>query len=225
MRRLQTASLSKNILDALAEYVQEEGLRVGDRLPAEREIADQLGVSRPLVREALGRWAALGVIETLNGRGTYLRAAVAPGTTHLILSVPEEQETLLQTLELRRALETEAAALAAERATPEQMSELWQLLEAVETAYAKVGDAPDEDWAFHQAVYYAAHNPLFLQLIQAVMTLFHRFWENPLGRPDFGRRGLRHHRTLVECIAARDASGARAAVGGIIEVLREDLTA
>jgi DNA-binding FadR family transcriptional regulator len=223
MRRLQPASLSQNILDALAEYVQDEGLKPGDRLPAEREIADRLGVSRPIVREALGRWAALGVVETLNGRGTFLRAAVAPGTTHLILSVPGEREALLQTLELRRALETEAAALAAERATAAQVAELWQLLEAVESAYDRVGDAPEEDWAFHQAVYRAAHNPLFLQLIEAVMGLFHRFWENPLGKPDFGRRGLRHHRTLVECIAAKDPAGARAAVSGIIEVLREDL--
>jgi GntR family transcriptional repressor for pyruvate dehydrogenase complex len=223
MRRIQSNNLSQNSLDSLAEFVRDTGLKPGDRLPSERELADNLGVSRPIVREALGRWAALGVIETRNGRGTYLKQSVGPGSTHVVFTMAGERQALLQVLEVRQALETEAAALAAARASEEQVDELWRLLEAVEEAYDRVGDAPDEDWAFHQAVYRAAGNPLFLQFIDGVVTLFHRFWENPLHQPDFARRGLPYHRTLVERIAARDPEGAREAVRKIIGITGEDL--
>lgn len=223
MRRIQPISTTDSVLASLAEYIEESGLSVGDRLPAERDIAQQLGVSRPMLREALGRWSALGLVETRNGRGTYLRAPISARSRHVVLTVDPERQTLLQTLELRRALETEAAALAAERATPEQVAELERLLAAVEAAYERVGDAPAEDWAFHLAVYQATGNPLFAQFIEGILAMFHRFWENPLQRPDFARRGLAHHRTLVERIRDRDPQGAREAVLSILQVLQEEL--
>lgn len=225
MQRLKPVSLSSNILEALVAYVQEMGLRPGDRLPAERIIAETLGVSRPIVREALGRWAALGVVDTLNGRGTYLRVAVSPGQTHLVLTLPAERDRLLQILEVRRALETEAAGLAARRATPAEVVELRRLMALVEQAYASQGDAPQEDWAFHRAVYRAAHNDLFIQFIDNASDLFHRFWENPLRVPDFARRGLPFHHDLVEAIARRDPGAAKACVEAIIRVTEEDLSA
>lgn len=223
MRPRESRQNSNGVLEGLASYIRSSGLQVGQRLPAERELALQLGVSRPLVREALGRWAALGVVETINGRGTFLRAPVTLRAEYLVVSVNVERRTLLETLEVRRALETEAAALAAERATPEQIDRLDTLLVAVEQAYERVGDAPDEDWAFHQALYEASGNPLFLQLIQGLLTMFHRFWENPLNKPDFARRGIRYHRDLVEQVRARNPDGARAAVLQIINVLQEEL--
>ncbi|HWG85874.1 MAG TPA: GntR family transcriptional regulator, partial [Deinococcales bacterium] len=60
---MQSNTLSQNALDALAEFVRDSGLQPGDRLPSERELSENLGVSRPIVREALGRWAALGIVE------------------------------------------------------------------------------------------------------------------------------------------------------------------
>ncbi len=230
MRRLEPSTLSRSILAELAHYVQTSGLSVGEKFPPEREIGLRLGVSRPLVREALERWAALGIVEKINGRGTFLRAPIAPGAEHLVMTLNPERETserhiLLHTLEIRRALETEAAALAAERATPEQIDHLSALLRKVEDAYQRVGDAPEEDWAFHQALYQASGNPLFAQLIEGVRDLFHRFWENPLHKPNFARKGLAYHRTLLECIRARDPQGARDAVLDILKVLQAEIGA
>src|SRR5262245_52858303 len=79
----------------------------------ERELTARLKVSRPTVREALKRWAALGIVEMRVGSGTYLRVPVAPGAVHFAVTVQFEHEHLQRTLELRRALETEAAELAA----------------------------------------------------------------------------------------------------------------
>ncbi|MGH2532650.1 MAG: FadR/GntR family transcriptional regulator [Thermomicrobiales bacterium] len=225
MERIAPSRLSSSILDALAGYIQRTGLTEGDRLPPERDIAQQLGVSRPLVREALQHWRALGFVQTINGRGTFLRTSLAPDSQHVVLILNRERESLLHTLEIRRGLEPEAAALAAMRATDAQIARLEDLIEAVEEAYRRVGDAPEEDWAFHQAVYEASGNPLFGQLINGIHSLFHRFWENPVNRPGFARRGIVHHRTLVEAIRARDPEGARAAALSILRVLEEDLQA
>jgi DNA-binding FadR family transcriptional regulator len=223
VERIAPTRLSASILAALAKHIQQTGLTEGDRLPPEREIALQLGVSRPLVREALQHWRALGFVETINGRGSFLRADIVPNHQHVVFILPQEQESLLHALEIRRALEPEAAALAAERATDEQVRALGALLDTVEDAYRRVGDAPDEDWAFHQALYEASGNPLFSQLIHAIHSIFHRFWENPVQRPGFAQRGIIHHRTLVERVRARDPEGARAAALSILQVLEEDL--
>lgn len=223
MKRLKVSTLPANILEALAGFVEEMRLQPGDRLPAERLIAERLGVSRPIVREALGRWAALGIVETKNGRGTFLRQPITATTRHVVLPISDERSQLLETMEVRLALESEAAALAARRASPEQIAGLWRLLEAVERAYAERNDAPDEDWAFHLAIYEASGNPMFSRLIQGLGQGFHRFWENPLHQPDFARRGLPYHRMLAERIADRDPEGARTAVRLIMQVLREDV--
>ncbi|MBN1285923.1 MAG: FadR family transcriptional regulator [Anaerolineae bacterium] len=218
-----STSRMQSVLDALAQDIRRNGLRVGDKLPPEREIAEHLGVSRAVVREALRHWATLGVVEKITGLGTFLRVPVTPDAEHFVVTLNPDRQVLLQTLEIRRALETEAAALAAVRATPGQIDELERLLEAVEAAYEQFDDAPEEDWAFHQAVYVASGNPLFVQLIEGILDLFHRFWQNPLNQPDFARRGLPQHRILVERIRAHDPEGARRATLDILQILEDEL--
>src|SRR5881296_3721688 len=75
------------ILDAIAGFIVERGLLPGDRLPSERELSERLKVSRPTLREALQRWAALGIVDMRVGSGTYLAVPVAPGAVHLALTV------------------------------------------------------------------------------------------------------------------------------------------
>ena len=113
MQRIQPVQLTDSALISLSTYLRTQNVQVGDRLPAERIIAEQLGISRPILREALKRWVALGIIETRNGSGSYLRRPHEPGETYVIFSVSAERHRLLQLLELRRALEVEAAGLAA----------------------------------------------------------------------------------------------------------------
>lgn len=220
---LKSSTLPGRVLESLADFVNDKHLAVGDRLPAEREIARQLGVSRPLVREALQRWLALGYITRYNGRGTFLAREIPRNAHLMVVHLGIDIESLRATFEIRRALEPEAAALAAIRATPEQIAHLEALLADIEIAYRERNDAPDEDWAFHQAVYNATGNPLFLQIIDSIHHSFRRFWENPTQEPDFARRGLVFHHDLVRAIASRDADGAREATLNILQVLEEDL--
>ena len=130
----------------------------------------------------------------------------------------------MQTLEIRRALEAEAAALCAERASPADIAEIERKLDIMEQAFrTRDGMSAEEDWEFHQAIYRVSGNPLFEQIIAAMHELFHRFWEHPLGVRDFGHASFPYHRTIYECIAARDPQGARAEALKLIATVEDDL--
>jgi GntR family transcriptional repressor for pyruvate dehydrogenase complex len=223
LRPLQLPARDTAILDAIAGFICERGLKPGDRLPAERELCGRLKVSRPTLREALKRWAALGILDMRVGSGTYLRVPVAPGAVHFALTVQLEHAHLQRTLELRRALEAEAAELAALRANDESVAEIRRRLEHMEHVHLRYGDAPEEDWEFHVAVYRAAGNPLFGQIVGQLHTALHRFWEHPFGKSDFARRTFPMHRQLYEAIAARDPVAARRVTLDIIRIVEEDL--
>jgi len=223
LRPLQLPARDTAILDAIAGFVVERGLKPGDRLPPERELCERLKVSRPTLREALKRWAALGILDMRVGSGTYLRVPVAPGAVHFALTVQLEHVHLQRTLELRRALEAEAAELAALRAGDEAIAEIRDRLEHMERMHLRYGDAPEEDWEFHLSVYRAAGNPLFAQIVGQLHTALHRFWEHPFGKSDFARRTFPMHRQLYEAIAARDPAAARRVTLDIIRIVEEDL--
>jgi GntR family transcriptional repressor for pyruvate dehydrogenase complex len=214
------------VLEALAAFVSESGIGPGGRLPTERILAARLKVSRNTVREALTRWEGLGLVERRQGSGTYLKADVSPSMHHMPLTFAggDDFVTLMQTLEIRRSLESEAAALCAQRASEEDIGKIASQLDRLELAFhTSRGANPDEDWEFHQSIYRASGNPLFGQIISAMQGLFHRFWEHPLGVHDFGHASFPYHRTVYERIAARDPGGARAEALKLIATVEADL--
>src|SRR4030095_16398729 len=106
---------------ALAKYVTSAGVLPGGRLPPERVLAEQLEVSRATVREALKQWEGLGIVEMRKGSGTYLKRTISPDSVHVPLIVAgSDIASLLHALEVRRALEGEAAAICAQPAPREE---------------------------------------------------------------------------------------------------------
>ena len=214
------------VLKALAGFVRQEALGPGQKLPTERILAERLKVSRNTVREALTRWEGLGLVERRQGSGTYLKAEVSPDMLHMPLTFHggHDFESLMQTLEVRRALEAEAAALCADRATKQGIATIAGKLETMERVFHETsGESSESDWEFHQAIYRASENPLFEQIIAAMHGMFHRFWEHPLGVRDFGHASFPYHRTMFERIAARDADGARTEALKLIATVEADL--
>lgn len=219
------ASRVEAAVQSLSDYISRNAVPVGARLPAERELAASLGLSRPTVREALRHLAALGVVGSKTGSGTYLLRSLSPSNHYLVVSFEAERQNLLQALELRRALEAEAAALVASRASPAEIAHLGQLVEVLEEEFSQKGDNPESDKAFHLALYRYCGNPLFLQLLQSVWDVLERFWARPLGKANFARRTLPLHRVIYERIHARDPAGARQAVWEMLRIVEEDLRA
>ena len=223
---VQTLGRDEAVLKALAGFVRQETLRPGQRLPTERILAERLKVSRNTVREALTRWEGLGLVERRQGSGTYLRGEVSPDMLHMPLTLQGGADVagLMQTLEIRRALEAEAAALCADRASKKAIAGISAKLELMERVFHETSGASSEaDWEFHQAVYRASGNALFEQMIAAMLSTFHRFWEHPLGIRNFGHASFPYHRTMFERIAARDAPGARAEALKLIASVEADL--
>jgi GntR family transcriptional regulator, transcriptional repressor for pyruvate dehydrogenase complex len=223
---IQTTSRDDAVLKALVDFVTHEGLATGDRLPTERILSERLKVSRTTVREALTRWEGLGLVERRQGSGTYLKAAVSRDMLHLPLTLASGNDfrSLMHTLEIRRGLEAEAAALCAQRAGRAELAFIHQKLERMEEAFhVRDGMSADEDWDFHQAIYRASGNPLFEQIIAAMHGMFHRFWEHPLGVRDFGHASFPFHRTIYERVAEHDAEGARVEALKLIATVEADL--
>ena len=152
------------------------------------------------------------------------RQTLTTAYPQLTVSGGNDFRGLMQTLEIRRALEAEAAALCAERAGKTDLAMIERKLDVMEEAFhARAGMSSEEDWEFHQSVYRASGNPLFGQIIAAMHEMFHRFWEHPLGVRDFGHASFPYHRTIFERIVARDPLGARDEALKLMATVEDDL--
>lgn len=186
--------------------IADEGLGDGDRLPAERRLAAELGVGRSAVREALAALDLLGVVDSRHGSGTYLtggRADLLPQTVEwgLVVGRPET----LHLVEARRHLEVALAGIAARQVTPDGLLHLSQTLQAMHRTGA-AGDVDgfvDADVAFHLAVAEVSGNTVLAGMLGSVRSLL-GVWMSRAVRADGGHV----HDTLAEHGAVLDALAA-----------------
>lgn len=211
------------VLEALAAYVADAGLQPGDKMPTERDLTDQLKVGRSTVREAIKAWEALGIVEARKGSGTFLLRPVAPGAIHMPVTLLRRKETLLHTLEIRRALEAEASAIAAVRADKGDLETIERRLVVMEGVHLAHGTAGPEDWEFHMSIYAATRNPMFGQIVGFMREQLFSFFEIAPDWKGFAGRSFPLHRELFEAIAGRDEARARALTLAILQVTEEDI--
>jgi GntR family transcriptional repressor for pyruvate dehydrogenase complex len=190
-------------------------LRPGDRLPAERELAVQIGVSRPSVRAGLHALAAMGVVRSRHGSGTYIAAGPpALGSEPLNFLAALHGFTREEMWEARRILEVEAAGLAAERANHEHLA---TLAEEVAGMFAN-RDNPHlflvHDVNFHRAVADAAGNPIVGTLVGMVSAMYYERRKEKVERASDSdlRDAAEAHRRVYQAIRARDGAAARRAM-------------
>jgi len=153
------------VLSALRSEIAAGTWAPGDRLPSERALTEQFDASRVVVREALATLRTQGMIESRPGSGAYV-TAVAPQTGGLLIAAQTQAE-ILDCLELRRAVEVEAAGLAAKRASSAQLHAIAQPLAAMGAAVRDGQSSAAADWAFHLAIAQATNNPFFPRTMQA----------------------------------------------------------
>lgn len=208
------ARLADQVADALAAEVRSGRLAQGARLPTEAVLATQFAVSRTVVREAVSRLKSLGLVDSRQGSGVYVRAASA-GPLRFEGAHLASREAVVQLAELRRPLESEAAALAAERRTRQDMARIRDAIAALDRAVAAGGSGAEQDLAFHLAIAEAAHNPFLMGTLQYL----HGFLEgairvtraNEARSDDFAREVAREHARIADAIEAGDFVAAREA--------------
>jgi GntR family transcriptional regulator, transcriptional repressor for pyruvate dehydrogenase complex len=185
----------------------------GGRLPKENELAGQLGVSRGSLREAVRALELIGVLEARQGDGTYvtsLRASRLMEVVSVLIDFSQD-ESILQLLEVRRLLEPSAAALAAARATPDDLAAVHDAMRAMEEA-----TGPEEllagDTAFHSAIATATGNPALASLLENLSgpTIRARIWRAATQARAIDET-LAEHRRILAALEARDPELARAA--------------
>ena len=221
--RRRPRTLAFELVDALGDRIRDGRLATGAKLPTETALMSEFGVSRTVVREAISKLQASGLVETRHGIGTF---AMGLGDSSTFRIDPQQLATLrdvIAVLELRIGLETEAAAIASQRRTAQNLAALREALNAFSDAVEDGRDAVAPDFQFHLEISRATQNPHFASLIGTLGSMIiPRARLAPPGTgsdaaPDLERRTyLRRvnaeHESIFDAIANQDAEGARAAM-------------
>ncbi|WP_420992329.1 FadR/GntR family transcriptional regulator [Cupriavidus sp. 30B13] len=208
-------TLADRITELLASQIRKGTYPVNARLPTEKFMTEEYGVSRTVVREAISRLKSEGLVETRQGSGTVV---LDPKTSEAFrLGRNDENPALgvVRILELRRGIEAEMAALAAERRSEAEMTQIRRALKAIDRAVADGGDGVEEDLAFHMAVSRATGNPHYTELLglltRALQDAIRLTRGNEAQRTDFAAQVRAEHEAMCAAIQARDADAARRA--------------
>lgn len=212
LQPIQRSPLYEQVAERLREFIEAQGLKPGDRLISERELAERLRVSRTSVRQALTALRVQGLVEIKHGDGVFLLEPPSTLIPSLASEIVDSEGDHPMIWEVREAIEVQAARLAARRRDDGDLAAMRTALKAMEAAVEAGDDGIEEDRAFHAALAEAAHNPLLAQLTEQLIGVFDRTSAASLtlaGRP---RVSLVGHREILDAIAAQDEPAAAEAM-------------
>ena len=207
--------LSDRLAARLIEQIESGHLRPGERLPSEAQMAAAHGVSRSVVREAVHQVKSRGMVRARQGSGVFVSFEPRQRALAFDPKVLESMDAVVQVVELRRVLEGEMAALAAQRATAAQLGAIRRALQAVD-AVTRAGQlGVEEDFAFHRAIGAATGNPQFVRLLsfieQYLLDAMRITKGNEARRPEWLAEVHDEHHAIYKAIAAHSAAAARRA--------------
>ena len=207
--------LSDSAVDQILKLVHDGQLPPGSKFPPERELIVSLSVSRTSLREAIRILETMGVLRVVPGRGTWVREDYTqPRLGTSVEWLPQHVEDVLQLVEMKDLLETKAAGLAAERATPDQLIELSVQLQRYRDAVTE-GDAEtlmDADMKFHQTIAAASGNRFLADAIANLDPFVLRTRRAILSIPGRPERVVGEHQAVLEAILARNPQAAAKAM-------------
>jgi GntR family transcriptional regulator, transcriptional repressor for pyruvate dehydrogenase complex len=215
LRPVTRPRLYEQVAQQILEWVGENGLQVGDRLPPERELATRLGVSRATVSQALVAMEVVGVVSVRHGDGAVL--VDSSGTSKVVDALRRHAQRLPDIIEAREALETKLAGLAAVRRTEEDLARIDAALEVMAADIAAGGRGVEGDELFHAAVTTAGHSALLQRLMGEISGLIKESRIESLSQPDRPAESLAGHRKIAAAIRDRDSAGATAAMSDHVE--------
>jgi GntR family transcriptional repressor for pyruvate dehydrogenase complex len=208
-RTVHKIRVSEEIIEQVRDLITSGRLKPGDRLPAEREFAQTLSVSRSAVREAIRAMESLGIVEARPGEGTFVASLPeSRGPDPVTATLFRAWSAQRKLFEVRRVLEPGLAALAARRASAEQIEKLRTVLNGQEAEIRSGGTGMKEDTTFHFLITEATGNEVLLRIVDNLMDLLRKTREESLqhgGRP---ARSLKQHQAILKAIEARDSKAA-----------------
>jgi GntR family transcriptional repressor for pyruvate dehydrogenase complex len=210
---LPKSALSEDIVRKLLVLLKEKKLRPGDRLPPERELAEQLQVSRPSLREALRALSIMHVVETRQGSGTYI-SSLEPKrlVEHLDFVFALADSTYLSLFEARKVVEVGICGLAAERITDEQIARLEACLERALQGFRNIDVYFQADVELHEIITEAASSPILSRIMASISHLSRASRQRTVVLPGIVQQVIEDHSAIVHALKMRDPDAARLAM-------------
>lgn len=210
---------SELVVAHMERLIRDGDWPIGERIPAEPELVERFGVGRNTIREAVRALEHVGMLTPRRGDGTYVRSA----NPYAAVIQRETTAELLDMLQVRRALETEAAAAAARSATADARKRIRRLLEVAENAFVsgELDSYDQADLAFHEGVVAGCGNPLLVQIYAGVLEAMRRSHAEVTRALQSTRIHPPGHRALVEAIERGDPDAARDAVADYLAEAEE----
>ncbi len=211
---IKPKKVSTQIADQIRSSILSGEFAPGDKLPPERELAEMFGVSRPSVREALNVLASSGLVQSYQGGGTVVMSLVdTTGSNTLSELIRVQQDRALDVIEVRKCMESWTAWYAAERALPEDIRRLEEIINGMERNLDGMLPSEDLDANFHIVVARATHNIVWLHLMQSLFDAMKEFqqsvWRAVYITNEDHHQLFRHHHSIFEAIRLKDSEAAR----------------
>jgi GntR family transcriptional regulator, transcriptional repressor for pyruvate dehydrogenase complex len=223
-KTVRTSRLYEQIVQQIEDSILKGALKPGDQLPAERELAQQFGVSRTAIREAVKALREKGLVEAYSGRGTFVRDGTSQAirqSLDLMIKIGQ-QDGSPHLAELRAILEPEIAALAAIRISEQHLASMRETVAVMDRARNDPDAYIEADLDFHLCLAEAAANPLILSLIDSIVGML-REQRMRIFQVDGGpERGQFHHKRILEAVEKRSPEIARAAMRAHLQQVLDD---
>ncbi|MDA8228053.1 MAG: FadR/GntR family transcriptional regulator [Desulfitobacterium hafniense] len=202
---IQKKKLYEEVMEQISRLIRSGEYRVGDRLPSLQELSDMFEVGKPTLREALSVLTATGVLEIRHGSGIFVRKLFDDQLYDVAAQLGRvEGEKLLYWLEYRRAIEVEAAGLAAKRRNEFDIRSIEEAQMYLEEDTAKGNIGATWDYEFHEKIALATHNPIFSQAVTTTADILQQFFElsrrQSLAMPSRKEIVTNEHREILDCI-------------------------
>lgn len=217
--RVRRQRLYEQIAQQLYEHIREAGLRPGDRLPPERELASRLRVSRASLAQALVALEVLGIISVRHGDGAVV--VEHSSDRQVVTALRAHRDRLPEVLEARIALEVKLASLAAVRRTEADLRSIDQTLLAMAADIEAGGRGVEGDELFHAAVTAAGHSALLARLMHEISELIRESRLESLAQPGRPAASLAGHQRVAAAIRDQDGARAAAAMEAHIELVSD----
>lgn len=213
MLPVKPKKLYENIVDRVLHLIQTGALRSGDKLPTEKEMAQEMSVSKTAVREAMSALESMGYTKSRVGEGTFV-ADITLDSLMLPVSIVLAQEKAREDdlLELRLILEVRSAELAAQRITPAQMQRLGRLLEAMRREVEAGGTACDADVQFHKVLASGTGNSVFCRIYEMCQTVLVETISMVMNYPGQARMAYEKHLEIYNAVRNGDSLAAAEAM-------------
>jgi GntR family transcriptional repressor for pyruvate dehydrogenase complex len=209
---IQRTSLSRAVSDSLMDFIKNGYFKVGDKLPPERTLCKEFGVSRTSLREGISVLVHLGILEAVPGSGVYVRnSSPEAAVKNTLESFEITEECISSLVEFREGIETFMGQLACEKATEEDVEKLEEIVKDMEKRARGGESLTEDDVAFHKQLALSCHNE-FVSLVLESIIPFIAKWICAREAMVDSENVLSFHKDIVECIRKGDQKGVKSAL-------------